>query len=214
MKLLGMRDTVGYQAGSLGAVALVASVALALANHHTHAPIAAAEAQDLQSSLSQVLPANFSDNDLLNDTVTLSDAAGAPVKVYRARKGGAVQGVIYQVTGKGYAGPIAIVMSVDRAGTILGVRVTRHTETPGLGDKIETAKSDWVLGFNGKSLGQSASQRWAVKKDGGEFDQFTGATITPRAVVKAVKQGLEFFAAHRTELLEDAKAAAKKGTQQ
>lgn len=213
MNLAEVRNTVGYQAGLLGVVALLASAALAVANHYTHAPIAAAEAADLQASLSQVLPAGFSDNDLLNDTVTLSDAQGAPLTIYRARKGGAVEGVIYQVSGKGYAGPIGIVMGVDRNGTILGVRVTKHSETPGLGDKIETAKSDWVLGFNGKSLDQPAPQRWAVKKDGGEFDQFTGATITPRAVVKAVKQGLEFFSAHRTELVEGSKSAGN-GTQQ
>jgi electron transport complex protein RnfG len=208
-----MRNTVGYQAGLLGVVALVASAALALANHYTHDAIAAAEAADLQASLSQVLPVGFSDNDLLNDTMTLSGPQGAPLTIYRARKGAGVQGVIFQASGKGYAGPIAIVMGVDRDGAILGVRITKHSETPGLGDKIETAKSDWVLSFNGKSLHQPAPQRWAVKKDGGEFDQFTGATITPRAVVKAVKQGLEFFAAHRAELIDGAKSAGN-GKQQ
>jgi electron transport complex protein RnfG len=207
VKFAELRNTVGYQAGLLGAVALAASAALALANHYTQAPIAAAEAADLQASLLKVLPVGFSDNDLLNDTVTLSDAHGAPVTVYRARRGSGVEGVIYQVSGRGYAGPIAIVMGVDQNGKVLGVRVTKHSETPGLGDKIETAKSDWTLGFDGKSLDQPPPERWAVKKDGGDFDQFTGATITPRAVVKAVKQGLEFFAAHRTELFEGTRRA-------
>ena len=208
MKFAALRSTVGYQAGLLGVVALVASAALALANHYTAAAIAAAEAADLQASLSQVLPVGFSDNDLLRDTLTLIDAEGAPLTVYRARKGEGVEGVIYQVTGNGYAGPIAIVMGVDRDGRILGVRITKHTETPGLGDKIDSAKSGWALAFSGKSLDPSAPQRWAVKKDGGDFDQFTGATITPRAVVKAVKQGLEFFAAHRSELINGAKSAS------
>jgi len=208
MKFAALRSTVGYQAGLLGVVALVASAALALANHYTAAAIAAAEAADLQASLSQVLPVGFSDNDLLRDTLTLIDAEGAPLTVYRARKGEGVEGVIYQVTGNGYAGPIAIVMGVDRDGRILGVRITKHTETPGLGDKIDSAKSGWALAFSGKSLDPSAPQRWAVKKDGGDFDQFTGATITPRAVVKAVKQGLEFFAAHRSELIDGAKSAS------
>jgi electron transport complex protein RnfG len=213
MKLAEMRNTVGYQAGLLGVVALVASAALAMANHYTAAAIAAAEAADLQASLSQVLPVGFSDNDLLRDTLTLKVAQGAPVTVYRARKGGRVEGLIFQVTGKGYAGPIAIVMGVDRDGRLLGMRVTKHTETPGLGDKIDSAKSDWALAFKGKSLDEPAAQRWAVKKDGGDFDQFTGATITPRAVVRAVKQGLEFFAAHRDELLDSVKSAAN-GAQQ
>jgi electron transport complex protein RnfG len=203
------RDSVAYQAGLLGVVTLLAGAALALAEHHTRAPIAAAEARDLEASLSQVLPAHFSDNALATDTLLVTDADGAPVKVYRARKGGQVRGVIYQVTGKGYAGPIAIVMGVDRDGTILGVRVTKHSETPGLGDKIDAAKSDWILGFDGRSLAEPQPARWAVKKDGGEFDQFTGATITPRAVVKAVKQGLAFFATHRAELLDDAPPAMR-----
>ena len=212
MKRFFQRDGVAYQASLLGVVTLVASAALALAAHHTRAPIAAAEARDLEASLSQVLPTDFSDNALATDTLLLPDADGAPIKVYRARKGGQVRGVIYQVTGKGYAGPIAIVMGVDRDGTTLGVRVTRHSETPGLGDKIDAAKSDWILGFSGKSLAEPQPARWAVKKDGGEFDQFTGATITPRAVVKAVKQGLSFFASHRAELLDEGPTAIRSAT--
>ena len=91
-------------------------------------------------------------------------------------------------------------MAVDPAGRILGVRVLKHTETPGLGDKIEAKKSDWVHAFAGKSLGEPAADKWAVKKDNGVFDQFAGATITPRAVVRAVKGGLQFFAARKQEI--------------
>jgi electron transport complex protein RnfG len=87
-------------------------------------------------------------------------------------------------------------------GRLLGVRVVKHAETPGLGDKIEIAKAKWILDFNGKFLGDPPPEKWAVKKDGGVFDQFAGATITPRAVVKAVKQGLEFFASHREEIVQ------------
>lgn len=201
------RETVGYQAILLGVVTLVASAALAVADHQTRAAIAAAETRDLEFSLSQVLPANFSDNDLVADTVVVGDASGTPIKVYRARKGSEVKGVIFQVIGKGYAGPVVIVMGVDREGTVLGVRVTRHSETPGLGDKIDAAKSNWIFGFKGKSLEQPPIARWAVKKDGGEFDQFTGATITPRAVVSAVKQGLIFYRSHRAELIGEALTA-------
>jgi electron transport complex protein RnfG len=205
-------ESIGYQTGLVGVVTLVASVTLAVTAHYTRAPIAAAEARDLDASLSQVLPAEFNDNALATDTVSLTDADGAQVKVYRARKDGQVRGVIYQVTGKGYAGPVVLVMGVDRDGKILGVRVTKHAETPGLGDKIDAAKSDWVLAFNGKSLTEPPPSRWAVKKDGGEFDQFTGATITPRAVVKAVKQGLAFFASHRAELLDDGPGPIREAT--
>jgi electron transport complex protein RnfG len=93
-------------------------------------------------------------------------------------------------------------MGVDTQGRLLGARVVKHAETPGLGDKIEPAKSKWILDFDGKSLNDPPAEKWAVKKDGGVFDQFAGATITPRAVVKAVKSGLEFFAAHREEILQ------------
>lgn len=94
-----------------------------------------------------------------------------------------------------------MVVGIHRSGELVGVRVTRHKETPGLGDGIEIAKSDWITAFNGKSLSQPALEGWAVKKDGGQFDQMTGATITPRAVVKAVKQSLQFFETNKAVLL-------------
>ena len=92
-------------------------------------------------------------------------------------------------------------MGLDSNGEILGVRVISHTETPGLGDKIEIKKSKWILSFNGKSLDNVTYSEWNVKKDGGIFDQFSGATITPRKVVLAIKRGLEFYKSHREELL-------------
>ena len=93
---------------------------------------------------------------------------------------------------------------MNTRGEILGTRVLAHAETPGLGDKIEATRDDWILAFNGRSLDDPAPERWAVNKDGGSFDQFTGATITPRAVVKAVKEGLEFFQSNRDALLASA----------
>ena len=100
------------------------------------------------------------------------------------------------------AGEIKLMMGIDAAGKLLGVRVLAHKETPGLGDKIEVKKGDWILRFTGLSLGNPPAARWKVKKDGGEFDQFAGATITPRGVVRAIHGGLKFFAAHKAELLE------------
>jgi len=197
------RDRLGYQPLLLGAVALLASGALALGARLTTGPIAAAEANDLRTSLNEVLPAGFADNDFLNDTITV-DRDGTPLTVYRARAGGAIKGAMFKTSSYGYSSDIQVLMAVDTNGTLLGVRVLKHAETPGLGDKIEAGKSGWIHAFDGRSLDNPAPARWAVKKDGGEFDQLTGATITPRAVVKAVKEGLLFFESHKQQMLGDA----------
>lgn len=105
------------------------------------------------------------------------------------------------VNPNGYTTDIRMIVGVQPDGGLAGVRVIEHRETPGLGDKIDLKKSDWILSFDGKSLVNTSEQQWAVKKDGGQFDQFTGATITPRAVVNSVKQALEFFQLHKGELL-------------
>lgn len=206
-------EALWYQGLSLGLIALSASTALAFAYQATGPAIAEAAARDTAASLSQVLPAGFADNDLLADTVALPIENGPPLTVYQARRDNVVQGVIFGVIAKGYAGPIQIMMGVDRNGHLLGVRVTRHTETPGLGDKIEFAKNPWIDDFAGKSLGDPAPSRWAVKKDGGDFDQFAGATITPRAVVNAVRGGLELFASNQSAMLGEVNAvvAEQKG---
>jgi electron transport complex protein RnfG len=198
-----LRERLGYQPLLLGAVALIASGALALGARLTAGPIAAAEAEDLRRSLAEVLPQGFADNDFLHDTVQVT-RDGTPVTIYRARQGEAVQAAMFAVGESGYSSVIQLIMAVDTRGRILGVRVLKHAETPGLGDKVEVAKSAWILGFNGRSLEDPTPARWGVKKDGGEFDQFTGATITPRAVVKAVKGGLLFFEAHRQQILGEA----------
>lgn len=197
------RDKLAYQGISLGVVAMLASSALVFGNRLTHEAIAKAEARDLANSLAQVLPEGSSDGDagdLLSDTKKVG-AGETAVTVHRARKAGAVTGAVFRMTERGYAGDIVVLMGVDADGRLLGVRVVKHAETPGLGDKIEAAKAKWIFGFDGKSLGDPPPGRWAVKKDSGDFDQFAGATITPRAVVKAVKRGLEFYAAHREEIL-------------
>ncbi|OHC71061.1 MAG: electron transporter RnfG [Rhodocyclales bacterium GWA2_65_20] len=195
------REKLSYQPISLAIVAMLTSAALAIGNHATREDILKAEERDLQASLGQVLPEGYADNDLLKDTMKIVAEDGKPVTVYRARKAGAVTGAVFQVASRGYAGDIAVLIGVDRQGRMLGARVVKHIETPGLGDKIEIAKAKWIRNFEGKALGDPPPEKWAVKKDGGVFDQFAGATITPRAVVKAVKGGLEFFAAHRDEIL-------------
>jgi len=199
MTLDTLRDKLGYQPLLLGIVALLASAALAVVADATAPAIAAAEAKDLRDSLSDVLPSGLADNDFLKDTVDLQ-RDGKTVTIYRARHGEEMKAVLFKVAERGYSGEISVLMAVDMDGRTLGVRVLKHTETPGLGDKIEVRKDDWVLDFNGKSLGEPAPERWGVKKDNGVFDQFAGATITPRAVVKAVKGGLEFFTARKAEI--------------
>lgn len=200
-------DAVWYQGVSLGMVGLSVAIVLALANEATVGVIALSQARDTQLSLEQVLPEGYADNNLLKDTRQLPGPDGAPLTVYLARRGGEIRAVLYELSGKGYAGPVSLVMAVDREGQLLGVRITHHNETPGLGDKIDAAKTDWIHAFEGKSLGKPEALRWAVKKDGGDFDQFAGATITPRAVVRTVKSGLEFFAANQAALLEENEGA-------
>ena len=198
------RQTLRYQVVLLGGVALLTSAVMGIADRLTRTDIANRQLEDLQATLQQVIPAGYYDNELVRDTATIQDGERSVV-VYRARKAGQVQAVCYQVSAPGYGNTaIAIIMGVDRSGALLGTRVVSHNETPGLGDKIELSKSDWILSFTGRSLTNPPPEKWGVKKDGGVFDQFTGATITPRAVVKAVKGGLEFFTAHRAALLDEA----------
>jgi electron transport complex protein RnfG len=200
MNLEQLRGNLAYQGILLGGTALLTTAALALAARATDADIHAAVARDMKQSFAVVLPGQY-ENDLLKDTLTLNGPNG-DVTVYRARRAGQVEALVYKVSGNGYAGAIDCIMGVDRTGHITGVRVITHKETPGLGDKIEAAKNRWIYSFEGKYLGDPPLEKWAVKKDGGVFDQFAGATITPRGVVKAVKGGLEFFEKNRAQLLD------------
>lgn len=197
-----MRPGILIHGAILGVFCLGFGVFLALTEWVARDAIAARAIEDRQNSLGQVIPVSLHDNNPVLDTLTLRDAEGNDLLVYRARKNGRVTGVAYEIFGSGYAGRMKLMLGVDAEGRVLGVRVLAHKETPGLGDKIETKKDDWILQFAGLWLGNPPAEKWKVKKDGGQFDQFTGATITPRGVVKAIHNGLEFFAAHKAELLE------------
>ena len=173
----------------------VAGAGLVAATHVATADrIAQNERQALVDKLSVLVPPGRVTNDIATDRIEVSDRAhlgGDRTTVYRARSGDEPVGVILTpVVPDGYAGPIRLLVAVLRDGTLGGVRVVSHKETPGLGDKIEEQRTDWILDFAGKSLGDPAPEQWKVKRDGGTFDQFTGATVTPRAVVKAVKNTL------------------------
>jgi Na+-translocating ferredoxin:NAD+ oxidoreductase subunit G len=202
-KIPSYRQRLGYHSGLLGGIGMLASMALVITDVETREYIAQAKAAEQRVFLSQVMPPSLYDNDPLKETVTLADPeTKKEVQFYVARKDKQVIATAYKVFGYGYSGEIAMIMGVDREGKILGVRVLSHRETPGLGDKIELGKGNWIHSFDGKSLETPDKVGWRVKKDGGVFDQFTGATITPRAVVKAVKHGLDFFNAHKTEIVD------------
>lgn len=189
----------------LGLFAVVTVGLVALTQLGTAQRIAEAERAARNRALSELLPAGSYDNHLQDAVRVLRDpllGSEGDSPAYLASLGGQPTAVILQVSAPdGYSGSILLLVGIQANGQLAGVRVIRHKETPGLGDKIELAKSPWVRAFDGKSLAQPNESGWAVKKDGGEFDQFAGATITPRAVVKAVHHALQYFDAHRAELL-------------
>ena len=201
------KDHALFHGLTLGLFCLGFGILIALTDMVTAKDIAARAMEDKINSLSQVLPAELHDNNPIADAITIKGEAkpGEHVEdttVYRAMKDGKVTGLAYEIRGSGYAGEIKLMLGVDAGGKVLGVRVLAHKETPGLGDKIEVKKGDWILRFTGLSLGEPPVEKWKVKKDGGQFDQFAGATITPRGVVKAIREGMEFFAANQAKLIE------------
>ncbi len=178
---------------------------------NTAEKIADNERRAMLRSLNQILPAESYNNDLINDTLLLTadERLGQQETstAYVAKNNGVISAIIFSVIAPdGYSGVIKLLVGIKVDGTLAGVRVVSHKETPGLGDDIETARSDWILEFNGKSLQNPNNKGWGVKRDGGEFDQFTGATITPRAVVKAVHLSLIYFDRHKKDLIGSAKS--------
>jgi len=152
----------------------------------------------LLKKLNNIIPAESHNNNLLLDTVAIKPSYLLGIKqtalAYRARLDNKNVAVVFtSIAANGYSGPIHLLVGVYVDGALAGVRVTKHRETPGLGDVVSITHSDWILGFNNKSLSNPKSKDWKVKRDGGIFDQFTGATITPRTVVKAVHDALLYF---------------------
>lgn len=181
---------------ALGAFGLVTAGVVALTYQLTGEQISRNERAVAIAAVQSVLPAH--DNDLLSDQTTLPAASelglSDPFTVTIAKQDAEVVGIAIPVRANdGYSGPIDMVLGIDPSGVVTGLRVVKHKETPGLGDKIDLAKSDWVLDFDGKSLGQPQLEQWAPKPDGGDFDAFTGATITPRAVIAATARALSWY---------------------
>lgn len=204
----------GARAALILAVAALAAFGLvALVHEATRDRIAAVEHAQALARFDDVLAGVTHDNDLLADTVTLVDpehpGATAAVVAHRARRNGAVVAVVMEtVAPDGYSGPIRLLVAIAPDGRVLASRVVQHRETPGLGDFIDPRKSDWMRRFTGRSLQSPAPEGWRVRKDGGEFDQYTGATVTSRAMVGGVARSLALFARHRDALLAPAATIA------
>ena len=172
---------------------------------NTRDRIAANERATLLRKLHRLIPPGQYDNILLDDVIAVHDenllGTDEPVQVYRARKDGKpVALVVAAIAPDGYSGSIKLLVGINKNGTLSGVRVVSHRETPGLGDDIDEERSDWIYIFTGTSLKEPPLDRWKVKKDGGDFDQLTGATITPRAVVQAVRDSLLYYRQHQEAL--------------
>lgn len=197
----------------LGLFAVAGTAIVAYTFEHARKRISENERSALLHKLHILIPPAQHDNDLLGDALELraSTLSSKPVTVYRARKAGVPVAAAFTpvIAADGYSGPIRLLIAVRYDGTLAGVRVLMHRETPGLGDVIEETRSDWILQFSGRSLSDPEPKQWKVKKDGGIFDQFTGATITPRAVVKAVYNCLGYFASHRNEIFVSRPPAAE-----
>lgn len=196
---------------ALGVFALITAALLAGTYLATRDRIDVAERAMAQRALQEIIPQERHDNDLLLDTVavpahylsTLGVAAGTEVHVAR-KNGQPVAVIVPSAAPDGYSGAIHLIIGINVDGTLAGVRVVDHKETPGLGDKIELKVSDWILSFDGRSLENPGPQGWGVRKEGGDFDQFTGATITPRAIVHQVRRTLQYFAEDRERLMQEA----------
>lgn len=189
----------------LAIAALLGTGMLWLTAWHAEPYIEDNERRALLASLNAVIPRSSYDNDLLDDYIEVKapdiTAGAITSRVYRARmKGQPVAAAITTVAPDGYNGNILILVGIGSGGVVKGVRIVKHRETPGLGDAIEAERSDWVHDFSGRSRNNPGDKYWTVKKDGGEFDQFSGATITPRAVVAAVHRSLVFYTRHRARL--------------
>ena len=165
----------------------------------------------LLRKLNNIIPAEYYDNDLLLDTIVIKPSSLLSTKeeslAYRARKNSQNVAVVFtSIAANGYNGSIQLLVGINADGTLSGVRVVKHRETPGLGDVVEISRSNWILGFNDRSLSNPDDKGWKVKRDGGIFDQFTGATITPRAVVKAVHNALLYFEQNQKMLFSESQA--------
>lgn len=197
-------------AATLLVFVIVFTALLASAYHWSRPYIIASANEEKLALIGEVLPRTRYDNDLLGDRLLLPPTAALgtaeETPIYRARVSGAPSALVLEaVAPDGYSGKIRLLLAIGAEGSLLGVRVIAHKETPGLGDYIEPRKDKnkqrpWIRQFEGRSLQQPLERGWKVKKDGGDFDANTGATVTPRAIVKAVHKALKYVAEHQDRL--------------
>lgn len=185
--------------------AVLGTAILASTFFMTHDAIVKSEEAEKLKLITQIVPPTLFDNDIIQDTLTIATdpllGNDDSTLAYRARLKGEPSAVVLEaIAPDGYSGKIHLILAVRANGELAGVRVVSHKETPGLGDYIELPKNPWIKGFDGKSREVYKDTDWKVKKDGGQFDYMAGATITPRAVVKAVNKALQYFAANRDTL--------------
>ena len=198
-----MRKAIEKNAQLLALFAIACTALIAFVDFLTKDKIIEQEQKQLISTLSSIIDPIKHDNSITQSCIIIEDEqlGSAPQKAYLAtNKNAPVAAAITTTAPDGYNGNIFILVAINVDGSISGVRTIKHQETPGLGDKIELRKSQWILDFNDKKILEETDNRWAVAKDGGMFDQFTGATITPRAVVNAVKRTTMYFNQHKTKL--------------
>ena len=208
-KSMGLWQNIRANALNLSAMAIVAAAALAIIYVATKTLISENQRMAQIAALTEVMPSEYFDKELLQHSFALPNAQQLEQSKeslgYAAWRDGELTGWIFPVTSiNGYSGPIYILVGMDAQGAITGVRITGHKETPGLGDKIDYQKSKWVDDFIGATL---TSHKWEVTKEGGDFDQFTGATITPRAVITAVESSLVYLQQNQDALLAAASAS-------
>ena len=192
---------------TLAVIAAICTTLVAATYRLTTERIAVNERAWLERSLTPALGGIDYEGSITESRLVLEPPHGLPgdddAIIYRASSGGEPVAALFAVTARGgYAGPIRILVGVDVAGTVTGVRILEHRETPGLGDGIEASRSDWVHQFDGRSLGDPPASGWQLRVDGGRFDQLTGASVTPRAVVKAIRETLLYFDAHQAEIFD------------
>jgi electron transport complex protein RnfG len=191
----------------LAIVAAICTALVTITQRLTAPRIAENEKTYLEQSLRPALAGMFYDNDLSESTLVLPPPHGLPGSdaaiVYRLFSEERPVAAVFVVSARdGYSGPIKLLVAVDYSGTLTGVQVLEHNETPGLGDMIESSRSNWLEQFENASLDTPPRDRWAIRRDGGAFDQLTGASVTPRAVVRAVKETLLYYESNRDRIFE------------
>ncbi|MGI9199940.1 MAG: electron transport complex subunit RsxG [Woeseiaceae bacterium] len=190
---------------TLAAIAAICTSLVAATYHLTADRIAANDKALLEQSLHPALSDLFYDSGVSESRLVLTPPHDLPgndeALIYRVYANDEPVAALFVVTARdGYAGQIRILLGVDLSGVVTGIRILKHRETPGLGDKIDASRSDWVEQFPGRSMGDPEVTGWAIRRDGGQFDQLTGASITPRAVIKAMRDTLLYFNANREQI--------------